>query len=159
MIRSRKPREKKKKKKKEPSLSTSLPKWGSILPSEAKAMQVRPSQQGKSPWLHRCRGQFNSSRAGVILSVLSCMQVFCLHLSWWDLFDFPVLLRSLNFGGLSGLCYLQVDSWFPYVIPYMPNVPAKNDTPQVSPDPLCVWQTECLQSIWLESGGSSHSES
>lgn len=157
MIRSRKPREKKKKKKN--------PLYPQVSQNEAQYCHQR-QRQCKSDLPSRAKALGFTDVGGslipvelVILSVLSCMQVFCLHLSWWDLFGFPVLLRSLNFGGLSGLCHLQVDSWFPYMIPYMPNVPAKNDIPQASPDPLCVWQADCLQSIWLESGGSSHSES
>lgn len=96
MIRSRKPRERKKKK--EPSLSTTLLKWGSVLPSKAKAMQVRLSQLGKSLHLQGCQGQFGSSWAGVILNMLSCMQIFWLFLSQWDLFGIPGLFRSLSFG-------------------------------------------------------------
>lgn len=41
----------------------------------------------------------------------------------------------------------------------MHKLPLKNDTPQVSPNPFYVWQTDCLQSIWLQSGGSSQPES
>lgn len=96
MIRSRKPREREKK---TPSLSTTLLKWGSVLPSKAKAMQVRLSQLGKSLPLQGHQGQFDSSRAGVILNILSCMQTFWLFLSQWGLFSVRGLFRSLNFGG------------------------------------------------------------
>lgn len=142
MIRSRKPRERKKKK---PSLSTTLLKWGSVLPPKAKAMQVRLSQLGKSPRLQGYQGQFRSSSAGVILNILFCMQTFWLFLFQWDLFIVPCLFRSLSFGGLFSLLLTGR-----LMIPYMHKVPVNNNTPQISPDQF--WVANCshkhLAAIW-----------
>jgi len=159
MIRSRKPREKKKKKKRTfvipHSPKTQLNFFmkgkgnaGQILPAGQKPLAL---QMSRAVWFQL---RWSHSQCAVLHKGLYS------RLSRWDLVSFLVSLRSLSTGGLSNLCYLQVDSWFLVTVSdttYAYRTCEELYAPQVSSDPL--WQADYLQSIWLQSGGSSQSES